>query len=276
MSRRAPPVPVGEVVIAAYRSVFGRFSLALELGWLPLLVVLAGIVLPDLALRYLVPAAAAATTGTTSLFDNTDIGNIGELAISILALSAFAVRWYQLQLLGDPRVLPARRWLRAWLSFAAYGLAILALCTGLYALFAWGSAMPAETAAGVALVKAVAVSALLIGITRISLVFPAAAYGAPLDPAAAWHALGGNVWRLAGANVLVMLPVVFSFSLVTSAVLTAAGVDEETIATTPLPLGVILFGGVAQALASFVMVALAASTASEFYRRIVVRRERGE
>lgn len=272
MPRGAPPIPVIEVVIAAYRSVFGRIGLAFELGWLPLLVVLAGIELPDLALRYLVPVAAAATADPATVFDVTDLGNIGELAISIFALSAFAVRWYQLHLAGDPRMLPRRLWLRTWLLFTAYGFAIFALCVVLYALFAWSSMAPAEISRAMVVAKAVAWSALFIGITRISLVFPAAASGAPVGLGEAWRALGGNVWRLVGANILVMFPVAFGFALVSSAAIAAAGIDEDTIAETALPFGVILLGGVIQALTSFIMVALAASTASEFYRRIVTPR----
>jgi hypothetical protein len=275
MARDLGPVkiPVGEVVIAAYRSVFGRFGLALELGWLPLLVFLAGILVPDLALRYLVPPAAAATSDAPPVFDIGDLGNLGEAAIGVFALSAFAVRWYQFMLFASPSALPFRLSLKAWLIFTGYGLAILALWTGLYLALAWpGFADVDESVRPLAtIVEAAAVAGLFIGLTRLSLVFPAAAYGAPLGLAQAWQAMRGNVWRLIGINLLVAVPVVLTFSLMLSAVLAAAGIDptDPTVLAT-VPLGVILMSGVIQALTGFVVMALAASILSEFYRRVVL------
>ena len=275
MARDVGPVkiPVGEVVIAAYRSVFGRFGLALELGWLPLLIFLAGILLPDLALRYLVPPAAAATAEAPRVFDIGDLGNLGEAAIGVFALGAFAVRWYQLMLFAGPGALPFRLSLKAWLIFAGYGLAILALWSALYVALSWpGLAEADESLRPLAtIVQAAAVAALYIALTRLSLVFPAAAYGAPLSLKQAWRAMNGNVWRLVGINLLVAVPVVLTFSLVLSAVLAAAGIDptDPTVLAT-VPLGVILMSGVIQALTGFVVMALGASILSEFYRRVVL------
>lgn len=273
MTHAAPPVqvPVGEVVIAAYRSVFGRFGLALELGWLSLLVLLFGFVLPDLALRYLVPQAANASD--LQVLDLYDLGNIGEFIIGVFALSAFAVRWYQLLLLADPRAMSFNAALRAWLRMAAYGLAILALWIGFYvAAHATNLAAP-ESSDAVITVEAVVAASLFVGITRLSLLFPAAAYGAPLGLWAAWQAMSGNVWRLAGANILAMLPLFFTSVLVVGAVEDLAFADPTEASLSSAPLGYFLLEGVIQAVTAFVMVALIASIASEFYRRVVLPRE---
>ena len=270
MTHGIPPVqvPVGEVVIAAYRAVFGHFGLALELGWLPLLILLSAFVLPDLALHYLVPPAV-----TASAPPGLGIDDLGQLVIGIFALSAFAVRWYQLMLLADPRALPFRVSLRAWLRFAAYGLAILAFWTGFYVAAALTSRAAPGGSDGVIVVEAVIAALLFIGITRLSLLFPAAAHGAPLGLTAAWQAMSGNVWRLVGANILAVLPLFFTNVLIVGAIGDLAFADPTEAPLASAPLGYFLLAGVIQAVTGFVTVALIASIASEFYRRVMLPRE---
>jgi len=273
MTHAAPPVqvPVGEVVIAAYRSVFGRFGLALELGWLSLLILLFAFVLPDLALHYLVPPAAAASEAP--VLDIDDLGNIGEFIIGIFALSAFAVRWYQLMLLADPRALSFGAALRAWLRFAAYGLAILALWTGFYVAAHVTNLSAPEGADGIIVGEAVVAASLFVGVTRLSLLFPAAAYGAPLGLMAAWQAMSGNVWRLVGAYILALLPLLLTNVLIIGAIEELSFADPTEASLAAAPLGYFLLGGVSQAVTGFVTVALIASIASEFYRRLALPRE---
>jgi hypothetical protein len=270
MTRGIPPVqvPVGEVVMAAYRSVFGHFGVALELGWLPLLILLSAFVLPDLALHYLVPPAATAAAPPSLGVDD-----LGQLVIGMFALSAFAVRWYQLMLLGDPRALPFRVSLRAWLRFAAYGLAILALWTGFYMAAARTSHAASEGADGVILVEAVVAALLFIGITRLSLLFPAAAHGVSLGLTAAWQAMSGNVWRLVGANILAILPLFFTNFLIVGAIVDLAFADPTEVTLAAAPLGYFLLSGLIEAVTGFVAVALIASIASEFYRRVMLPRD---
>ena len=54
---------------------------------------------------------------------------------------------------------------------------------------------------------AVATTAFSLTVARLSLVFPAAAYGAPLGLAAAWRAMRGNSWRLVGASLMTAMPI---------------------------------------------------------------------
>jgi hypothetical protein len=264
---------VGEVVIAAYRSVFGRFGLALELGWLPLLVLLSGFLVPELALRYLVVPAAAAERVSALTFDAGDLGNFVEEMIALLALGAFAVRWYQLQLFANPHALPLRSGTQAWLRITSYGVLIYAIAFGLYVSIAWSGAMRLDGEVGNLSRVAVAIvlAGFAIAVMRLSLLFPAAAYGVPLGVIDAWKAMSGNVWRLIGASLLATAPVALTLWSFEAGVFSAVGLDPTTNADQPF--GVILLIGVVETAWRFVTVALIVSIASEFYRRVVLPRE---
>ena len=84
---------IGTMVRFAYRSVFGRLELIPELGWIMLLALLAVSILPEI----LLPGRHVG--GELRLAPQDYV----QAAVALLALSAFAVRWHQSILLGDPR-----------------------------------------------------------------------------------------------------------------------------------------------------------------------------
>ena len=258
-------VPVVEVVFAAFRSVFGRIGLVLELGWLPLLIMLAALLLPDLALRYLVPG------GPASASTDFDIGELIQEMIIVLCLSAFALRWYRQMLAADPRVLARRVFAGVWVRFMAYAVSLGVLVGGLTTAVVL--TIPAADDDGATAVAArtlvgVAATAISLAVARVSLLFPAAAYGTPLGLGAAWRAMRGNSWRLVGANVMAMMPIVLFLNLLVSVLAGAHLVSPEELAGDP-PLGLTLLEGVVTAVLSLIMAALGASILSEFYRRIM-------
>jgi hypothetical protein len=264
-------VPVADVVFAAFRSVFGRLGLVLELGWLPLLIILAALLLPDLAGRYLVAG------GPASASTDFDIGDLIQETVVALCLSAFALRWYRLVLLADPRALPRRIFAGVWVRFMAYTVSVGVLVGALTA--AMVLAIPAADDSGAVAVATrtlvgVAATAVSLGIARMSLLFPAAAYGAPLGLGAAWRAMRGNSWRLVGANVMAVMPIVLFVNLLVSLLAGAHLLSPDELADNP-PLGLILLDGVVIAVLSLIMAALGASILSEFYRRIMLHEMKG-
>lgn len=269
MERPASPikVPVGEVVIAAYRSVFGRFGLVLELGWLPLLLMLAAWLLADLAPRYLAP-----WTETPPAAPPFDLGAPIEAVAGVLCLTAFSLRWHLLMLLGDAYALPRRVVAWAWLRFIGYTALVCAAGTALF--FATGltgaeADGPGTLARRVA--AALLATALCLVTARLALLFPAAARGMPLGLGEAWRAMRGNGWRLAGATLMAVAPIVLVTVVLVAQLLSAArlGPAEDLVADPPL--GLVLLNDVVVAVLGFVLTALAASILSDFYRRVVLQ-----
>jgi hypothetical protein len=258
-------IPVADVVFVAFRSVFGRIGLVLELGWLPLLIILAALLLPDLALRYVVEG------GLVSASTDFDIGDLIQETVVALCLSAFALRWYQLMLLPDPNAVSRRAFFGALLRFLAYTAGIGAVIAALTAAIAYGVAAfsddDARTIAAQTLAAAVAM-AVSLAVARLSLLFPAAAYGAPLGLGAAWRAMRGNSWRLVGASLMAALPILLFHQLLV-ATLAAAQLLHPDQAASDSPVGLILLGGVVVAVLGLILSALGASVLSEFYRRIM-------
>src|SRR5579872_3540642 len=103
-------VPVGEVAIAAYQTVFGRLGLVLDLGWLPLLLLLAARLGPGLLAGYFLPCGLGDRDGI-------GITDIVEAVAGLLCLNAFAVRWHQIMLLPRSQAVPRRLFVGAWLRF---------------------------------------------------------------------------------------------------------------------------------------------------------------
>jgi hypothetical protein len=237
----------------------------LEIGWLPLLLILAVLLLPWLAVHYLVADQSPADTAAT--FDLSDFIQLGIVA---LCLGSFALRWYRLTLPTDPRASPRQR-VAIWLRFMAYTMAAYSLIAGfvaaiiLAAPFSEGDE-PAAVAARMAV--AVAVTALMLVVTRLSLLFPATASGARLGARAAWRVMRGNSWRLVGANVMAVMPIVLFRELLASVLIGAKLVSPDDAAADS-PLGLVLLGGVVYAVLGLLMTALGASILSEFYRRIM-------
>lgn len=253
-------VPVAEVMVEAYRSVFGRLSLLLDLAWLPLLILLAATLLPGyLRLYQGLPGFPAWSGDDYGL----SIENIVEAIAGLLCLTAFSVRWYQLVLFEHGRA-SAGIFVAAWLRLLAYTLflylAAAVLLTAMLLADLSGAPDYLAPIAGVATVAA------WLAPVRCSLLFPAAAAGKPLSVAAAWRALGGNTWRLFATVMLVSIPTAFVVAMILSAFF--AGFQLDSLGDAPPPLGLFLLRGVIGSCADFLVVALSASVVAGFYRRL--------
>ena len=266
MDQAAAPqrVAVGAVVRFAYRNVFGRVGLILELGWIMLLILLAASILPPL----LLPGAIGG--------DPLKLGPLdyAQAAVTLLALSAFAVRWHQLILLGDPRRQPSALFLGAWLRFLIYGCILYAVLGAILAVtLLTAQPLIASTAA-----KALAATAALIlcwlallAAARSALLFPAAACGKPLGLAGAWRLMGGNTWRLVAATILATLPLKAATVAVITILVAAIRPPGSDHLVTP-PMGFAILIGVIGTLANTLLAALGASVLSGFYRELVAWR----
>jgi len=266
-------VPVAAVVVAAWRAVFGRLGMVLELGWLALLVMLAALLLPVLALRYTVPADFVAANGPALAAGEA----ILDAGVALVALNAFAVRWHRLMLTGSGRIMPPRLFAGAWLRFILYSLAFYAAGIA-FAAAVWYSGIAAPDATGTiaasaSAAAAAAAAALLLAMARASLLFPAAALGMPLALGAAWRAMRGNIWRLLLASVAAALPIVLATGVLLGQLLTAVHLDAADALGGDPPLGFVLLSGVMEVVLRLVLMALGASILSDFYRRIVWQRK---
>jgi hypothetical protein len=253
-------IGVGAVTRFAYRAVFTRLGLMLEVGWLPLLGLLAALIVPD---------AIAPGRHDRDAFDFGLLDYL-QAAIALLSLSAFAVRWHQTVLLGDARRLPAPMFFRGWLRFLVYSAVIyLALAALLLAAaFALSRLSPALALELGAIVAGVL---LAVAILRCGLLFPAAACGRPLGAVEAWRLMRGNSWRLALASVVTALPVTLAAGAITAIMVTAA-LPENSEALARPPLGFVILTGLLETAADFLVVALGASLLSACYRALVERR----
>ncbi|HKW55168.1 MAG TPA: hypothetical protein VJO12_15850 [Stellaceae bacterium] len=258
-------IGIGEVAALAYRLVFGRLGLALELGWLPLLVMLAAELAPGLAQFFRpVPDAASAPPVT--------VADIVGIVAALLCLNAFAVRWYQALLIGGGRAPPPRLFLAAWARFIGYTLLFSLPAAGPAVGLALAGVTPGaadEASRLVAAIAALPSLALALAVLRLSLVWPAAAQGFPLRWRAAWRAMRGNTWRLFAVLLLVYLPIFVAAGVALGIVLTAAHVEIEQVAAHPT-LGFVLLQGVLDTVVQFILVALGATVFVEFYRRLVL------
>jgi hypothetical protein len=116
-----------------------------------------------------------------------------------------------------------------------------------------------------------------LGMVRLSLLFPAAAYGQPLGLGAAWSALRGNTWRVIACGLLAGLPLILSVVVILGAVFSAldmqlGDLQPDDPAHAP-PMGLFLLAGVIDTVANFLIVALGASILVDVYRRLVLARE---
>ncbi|HXP30209.1 MAG TPA: hypothetical protein VN832_03905 [Stellaceae bacterium] len=261
-------VPVVEVAVEAYRLVFGRLDLLLEFAWAPLLILLAAAILPEL----LLPAAA---TAADAAFGFT-VADAIEVVVALLCLNAFAVHWHQTVLYGRQRAVPPRLFRGAFIRFLVYTvlmyLAFLALLTAILAVAFTGPAVqPGEALSNGALLMLLMASAasvlLWLAAARLSLLFPAAAYGAPLGLGAAWRDMRGNTWRLAACGFISCAPFVLIVAFVLSLLLSSMQLGAPLAGP---PLGLLLLRGVVDTVSNFIVVGLGATILSGFYRRIVL------
>jgi hypothetical protein len=255
-------VRVDEVATAAYTTVFGRLGLALELGWLPLLIMLAVELVPGVV-EYFAPSASDAAALPF------DIEDVVEFVAVLLCLNAFAVRWYQVLLFPNGRVMPRRHFLAAWARFVAYALLSLPTIGPLTPLLLSGAPSATDEASrmliGAGALLSIAATLLVL---RLSLVWPAAAYGTALGWREAWRRMRGNTWRLAAVTLLVYVPVFVTVAFVLRVILAAAHLNIDELPHAPL--GFVLLQGVAITTMQFILVALGATVLTEFYRRLVL------
>jgi hypothetical protein len=252
-------VPVTEVMVEAYRSVFARLNLLLDLAWLPLLLLLAATILPGYLRLYAdLPAWSSEQFGLTS-------DDLIEAVVGLLCLSAFAVRWYQ-SLLFTGRV-PQGLFLGGWLRFLLYALLLYLIAALLLTAVLFVDT--AQTPSYVAPLAGAGMVAAWFASVRCSLLFPAAASGQPLGIAAAWRAMNGNTWRLFATVLLVSVPAVFVVAMILSSIFAGFGIDALGDAAPPA--GFFILRGVIGSCADIVIVALGASVVAGFYRRIAPR-----
>jgi hypothetical protein len=257
----ATKVPVVEVTGGAYRSVFGHLSLLLDIAWLPLLILLAATILPGYLELYRGLPGPPPWAG-----DQFGLGveNLIEALVSLLCLSAFAVRWYQTLLQPGRQDIAIGIFAGAWIRFLVY---IVLLYLVAAALLAAALVTDTDTAPSyVGPIAGVVVLAVWLATVRCSLVFPATAIGVPLSPVAAWHKMRGNTWRLLGTMLLVSVPVVFVVALIFGVIVTGFHIDN--FADDAPPLGLFLLRGVISACANFLVVALNGAALAGFYRRL--------
>ncbi|MGA3305521.1 MAG: hypothetical protein ABSC26_05885 [Stellaceae bacterium] len=265
-------IPVAAVTVGAYRFVFGRLGLFLELAWLPLLLMLAVAILPAI-----LPSLAAPDSDSIVL---RLLPDIGQLVVGGLCLNAFAVRWHQMALFPNPVDAQAQSWLRPWLRFLLYTFAFYLVnlaMLGLLLLVSGGADLNQPDQIAMLLLAAAVAVPVWLGMVRLSLLFPAAAYGQPLGPGAAWNAMRGNTWRLIACGFLAGLPLVLSVAVILSVVFTALGMQigdlqSDDPAFAP-PMGLLLLEGVIDTVVNFLIVALGASILVEVYRRMVRAQE---
>lgn len=259
-------VPVMEVAFGAFRGVFGHLELMLDLGWLPFLVLLPLRLAPLFAAHYLPSGAFQGPLLVAT--------GLGEQAATFLCLTLFAVRWHQALLFTKPFTPPRRLITQAWARFVAYSLLFYvvtapplfaAAASGIDPDRIIGGVDPATlgvAAAGLALVASLVTA-------RLSLLFPAAAFGEPLGPGAAWQRMRGNTWRIVAALFLALLPIMAAEIVLVSGSLGPSPADH--LVAPPLIQLVPLV--VLELVLDFLAVALGASVFSAFYQRLVLRRD---
>lgn len=258
---------VGTMVRFAYRSVFGRLELIPELGWIMLLALLAVAILPDL----LIPGRHVGGQFRIGWQDG------AQAVVALLALAAFAVRWHQSILLGDPRRQPPSMFFRGWVRFLVYGCVLYGALGIVVAATAFGLAWSAPDPALeglIALGALIVIWLVLLATARLALLFPAAACGRPLGVGAAWRLMRGNSWRMVWVSILTALPLkIVAFGL--AAIMIAAALPAGSEFVTTPPMGFVILSGVIEAVSDMLLAALGASVLSGFYRELVAWRASG-
>ncbi|MDE2227650.1 MAG: hypothetical protein KGL11_01235 [Alphaproteobacteria bacterium] len=250
-------VPVPEVTVAAYRAVFSRLGAVLEIGWLPLLILLGVSIVPAV----LPVDFGADNTALRALPDFLD------LVAGALCLNAFGVRWYQAQLFGHAGA-AARPWVGPWGRFLLYTFVLyVVLGAAVASVFVLATAAQ-DRGLAIEIVSflvdlAVAV-ALLFTMARLSLLFPAAAAGEPIGLRGAWRATRGNAWRIVLCWFFATAPLLIGVQIVMGAAFAGVGGGA-----TRAPMGLFILRGLVGTVADFLIEALDAVVLAEFYRRLI-------
>ena len=249
-------LPVPDVTIGAYRVVLGRLGDVLELGWLPLLILL-GVSIVPAVLPVNFGGDNAALRALPDLLD---------LVAGALCLNAFGVRWYQAQLFGGANHRP---WFQPWTRFLLYTFALYAaLGVVLTAILLAGSIVGDHSVSleiGVVALDLAAVAALLLAMARLSLLYPAAAAGQPVGIGGAWRATRGNGWRIVLCWLFATAPPLLGVQIAMGAVFSGFGIGGTTAA----PMGLFILRGLIGTVADFLIAALGAVVLSDVYRRLL-------
>ena len=252
-------VPVPDVTVEAYRTVFFRLGSVLELGWLPLLILL-GV--------SIVPAILPADFGANSVVLRA-LPDLLDLVAGALCLNAFGVHWYQAQLFGAAAG-GSHPWLRPWSRFLLYTFVLYAVVGGILSaslvLAAVAEDRGAAIETGFGLVDLAVAAVLLLTMARLSLLFPAAAIGRPVGIRGAWHATRGNGWRIVLCWLFTTGPLLLAVQIVMGAVF--AGFDIG-VGANAVPMGLYILRGVVGTVADFLIAALGAVVLSDIYRRLI-------
>ena len=179
---------IGETARAAYAAAADNWRLALDLAWLPFVI---------LALAEVI-ALLLGGGGTIDEALSALVHGIGFIVLG----SVFVVRWYRFLLLGETAsaaFLPP-----GWGGFVLTAIKVgLALLAG-YAVLAFLVLLPPHFLTG--LLAFLGVIALGFAAARVSLVFPAAAVERPMTLRRGWDLLEGNYWRLIACLLLCSAP----------------------------------------------------------------------
>ena len=274
-------VPVMATLGEACRQVFGRFGLFVSLAVFPAIAVLA----LRLTIAPLPHAAGTPAPSASPWWLHLLIG-----VASVLIYNAFLVRWHQVALFGQPGSYNSSLFLGGYRRFIAYTLATYSIALAVVIGFGASSLVVAVfSAAGgpkaggvgtLALVAVVSLAILLAWMMRCALVFPSAAFGQPLGFTEAWRRMRGNAWRFVGASLLVAL-VMFVVTFVPAFFIGIAnGVGKAMAAHTmhaapsmTFSMSILVARMIVDVTATFIAMALGASTLSAFYRRIVLKSE---
>jgi hypothetical protein len=233
---RAHQIDVVDQVGRAYRAVFDRLQLVVEIALLPYLIVFATVLL-----ALLMPGG---------IFGGILAGLIH--AISFLLFGAvFIVRWHRFVLLGETvgdGLIPP-----GWTEFVMAGVKLGALIFAGWVVLVLVATLPPHVLT-IPLSGLGGVALTLLAL-RVSLIFPAAAVGRPIGLRTAWDWIEGNFWRLFACSFACYLP----FVIVQMAIGTLSGMFPSLLG--------IVFEALRLAV-SFIGAAVIAALLSHLYRDI--------
>lgn len=249
-------VPVPDVTVGAYRVVFSRLGNVLELGWLPLLILLGVSILPAV-----LPVDFGGDNAALRA-----LPDLLNLVAGALCLNAFGVRWYQAQLFGDANYRP---WLKPWSRFLLYTFVLYAALGILLAGILLAGSIVGDRSVSLEIaavaVDLTVVAALLLAMARLSLLYPAAAADQPIDIGGAWRATRGNGWRIVLCWLFATAPLLLGVQIAMGAVFAGFGIGGTTAA----PVGLFILRGLIGTVADFLIAALGAVVLSDVYRRLM-------
>lgn len=221
------PVPIGETVRAAYRSVFGQLDLVARTAFLPFLLSLLLVVTSNPVLNLLIGL------------------------LRLIPYTVFAVAWHRVVLLGPRQAFPAffPGWSRRHWRFFGYALAVLAITFALISVISVAATaimlrqegpdtavgMVQEAGSDAAGLYGAVLAAAFLGLPlvlyitmRFSFVFPAVAVDESYRMADAWRHTRGQGVRLVFVMFLTLAPMMTLELLLFRAM--AAGIIGSAVA----------------------------------------------